>query len=85
MPSPVVVERGWHEHEHDTELQSLSEDFVAKPVRPPNPWILCCIILLFVKCYFRDIVEFDIAAGIVFDIAFFLKKKLSPAFDCVFP
>lgn len=88
-----MVQRGWHEHEHDTELQSLSEDFVAKPVRPPNPWILCCNILLFVipfiyiyiyillykslnltsllQCYFRDIVEFDIAAGIVFDIAFF--------------
>lgn len=96
VPSPVVVQTGWHEHEHehDTELQSLSEDFVAKPVRPPNPWILCCIILLFVipffiyillykslnltsllQCYFRDIVEFDIAAGIVLDIAFFKKKK----------
>ncbi|NP_001141890.1 Beta-1,3-galactosyltransferase 7 [Zea mays] len=33
VPSPVVVQTGWHEHEHehDTELQSLSEDFVAKP------------------------------------------------------
>ncbi|XP_066394423.1 beta-1,3-galactosyltransferase 7-like [Miscanthus floridulus] len=29
VPSPVVVQSRWHEH--DRELQSLSEDFVAKP------------------------------------------------------
>ena len=35
VPSPVVVQSRWHEH--DRELQSLSEDFVAKPVGLPNP------------------------------------------------
>jgi len=35
VPSPVVVQSRWHER--DRELQSLSEDFVAKPVGLPNP------------------------------------------------